>query len=221
MNLGDITTKLATLFGKDSTDFIVAGQDLLVQSLESARKEAERRRKFQLNRKLMSVTIDLRGGGYWTELAEVGYPTSVFKVRNVKKAYYQNTDGSQGREIPFSLMKPDIRDCRPCLYLIGNRLMYSPQPTNQVSLTFQIDAFVWMKPYTDPDVDGSYTDWMIENGFDYLYHAAAFDLNWRYKEFVPRQEGNLMLSTDLIESKFRSLLASDSETVSGLDSVLE
>ena len=220
MNLQPIKDKLVYYLDKEgvSPDFLFGGRDMVLDALNEARLKAEQAYAFELNKRILVIPA-VTGVCDWV-LAD-DFVTSVpTLVRNIKKLYAV-TDSGGLRHIPldyYSLLSaPDPTSTINMLVtandpyteqkaaIIGNRLHLFP--ANSTPFTLRMDAYAWMKPY------GAYTDvdWMTMHGHNYLFWSALQLLNHRTKEFVPRQEGNLVISDDMVQKQLAGLIGLDSQ----------
>ena len=71
------------------------------------------------------------------------------------------------------------------------------------------------------ETDLSVSDWMLIHFSQYLFWQSAWDLNFKKKEWVPRQEGNIQLSKDNADLEFRRMLTWDASMRSGQTSLNE
>jgi hypothetical protein len=91
----------------------------------------------------------------------------------------------------------------------GGNLFLSPQ--NSEAVTVQIDGIHWATNYSG----SSDEDWMLENGHDFLFWRAVVELNHVTKNFVYRQEGNLMPPEKLADMAYATLVQLDSDITDG------
>jgi hypothetical protein len=220
MNLEPIKDKLVYYLDKEgvSPDFLFGGRDMVLDALNEARLKAEQAYAFELNKRILVIPA-VTGVCDWV-LADDLVTSVPTLVRNIKKLYAV-TDTGGLRHIPldyYSLLSaPDPTSTINMLVtpndpmqeqkaaIIGNRLHIFP--ANSTPLTLRLDAYAWMKPY------GAYTDvdWMTTHGHNYLFWAALQILNHRAKEFVPRQEGNLVVNEETVQRQLAGLISWDNQ----------
>ena len=200
--LADITTKL---------DYYLAASVPSTNSLDAlneARKYAERLHAFELNKKVLELS-SVVGSVDWTSAKKVGTNTT-YSTRNVKKLWKRATNGGL-TEIPVEYKSlidmANVVDETACI--VGTDLYVLP--ANTVAYTLQMDAYVWMADYTTIAA----TDWMITHGASFLFWKALQLLNHKFKEFVPRQEGNLAVSDNYVEAQLEALISLDNQIKNG------
>lgn len=204
MTIGNIQKRLLYYFDKAglSPDFQQGVQDESLSALNEARLSAEQQYAFELNKRAMKFSSVL-GSVDWM-IADGVYEEVGYQVRSIKTLFLKREDGGL-TEIPIQYkgLIGTANQTRQA-YLLGTKLVIDPAFETAVNLQF--DGYVWMPNYTDP----SDTDWMVMQGHNYLFWAALYTLNHRFKEFVPRQEGNLTVGADFVQAQFAKLVAYDS-----------
>lgn len=210
MNLEPIKDKLVYYLDKEgvSPDFLFGGRDMVLDALNEARLKAEQAYAFEMNKRILVIPA-VTGACDWMLATDLVTSVS-YTVRNIKKLYAVADDGSVVY-IPmgyYSLMEnPLIGEpvVEQKAAIIGTRLHLFP--ANTTPITLRMDAYIWMPAY-----DG-YTDsdWMTQHGHNYLFWSALQTLNHRAKEFVPRQEGNLVITDDLVQKQLAGLIGWDSQ----------
>jgi hypothetical protein len=70
---------------------------------------------------------------------------------------------------------------------------------------------VWMAPYTQPRD----TDFLLQNGFEYMMWAVVVEMNHLLLKYVPRQEGTLAPPINARDAAFQALVLWDSHSVAG------
>lgn len=212
MNLEPIKDKLVYYLDKEgvSPDFLFGGRDMVLDALNEARLKAEQAYAFELNKRILVIPA-VTGVCDWV-LADDLVTSVPTLVRNIKKLYAVSDSGGV-REIPidyYSLLQTTTEVASDVIVeqkaaIIGNRLHLFP--ANATPVTLRMDAYAWMKPY------GAYTDvdWMTMHGHNYLFWSALQILNHRAKEFVPRQEGNLVIAEEMVQKQLAGLIGWDSQ----------
>jgi len=79
------------------------------------------------------------------------------------------------------------------------------------SRELQISGNVWMAPYTD-ERD---TDFLLDNGFEFMLWQTIIELNHIFLKFVARQEGTLGPPTAARDAAWEALVLWDSHSVAG------
>lgn len=80
-------------------------------------------------------------------------------------------------------------------------------------LTVYAECYGWLKDYTKEQAatpNAAPQDFFLDHGFEYLQWAIIIELNYLFKTFVPRQEGNLTSPDRMLEQAWRDLLLWDS-----------
>jgi hypothetical protein len=205
MNLEPIKDKLVFYLDKEgvSPDFLFGGRDMVIDALNEARLKAEQAYAFELNKRILVIPA-VTGVCDWV-LADDLVTSVPTLVRNIKKVYAVAENGSLLHiQAPDDVQYADEMTQQKAA-IIGNRLHLFP--ANTVPVTLRLDAYAWMKPY------GAYTDvdWMTTHGSNYLFWAALQVLNHRTKEFVPRQEGNLVVNEETVQRQLAGLISWDNQ----------
>jgi hypothetical protein len=233
MNLIELVQQI-TYYFEDSTDLT---DTVVIRAINSARKAAETQYAFELNKKVLQASVDLRTGAPWTSLAAMGTTTPLYDVRSIKRAYLASDDNLGMTEIMFAYrdfltfndqdpnwgimpMTPSSIASNQKIYLVGDTVYFYPFGTQGSSRNVFFDAYVWMNdyPYEGPPM---VNDWMLKHGHEYLFWKTVWDLNYKKKEFVPRQEGNLQVSLDNAAAALQRLIFWDSRLKAGMTSLNE
>jgi hypothetical protein len=210
----------------DLTDAVV------VRAINSARKAAETQYAFEMNKRVLQASVDLRTGAAWSPLPVSGTVTPVYKVRSIKRAYLLSTDGGM-TQIPFAYREHLVFD--PTLsgvygsgsaavplqkvYFVGDKIYFWPYGLAGTLQNVVLDAYIWMPDYKPSDMQVS--DWMMDQGAEYLFWKTVWDLNFKKKEFVPRQEGNLQISLDNANMALQRLITWDGSLKGSMTSLNE
>ena len=96
----------------------------------------------------------------------------------------------------------DVTETRP-VYLVtdGDKFRIMPEYDNVVIL----EGNKWMTPYT-ADTD---SDFLLQNGFDFMMWQTVIEMNHLTQTFVPRQEGSLSPPERLRNESWAALVAHD------------
>ena len=134
-----------------------------------------------------------------------GNVTSVHKLKTLNRAYKAESNGdrplyvrsrqdivtSARRQLDLEEADPyirypddDVTETRP-VYLVtdGDKFRIMPEQDTTVIL----EGNKWMTPYTS-DND---TDFLLENGFDFMQWQTVVEMNHLTQTYVPRQDGSL------------------------------
>jgi hypothetical protein len=210
MTIEQLKTKIFLYFGlaETSDEFELDDEDFLLDAINAAKKTAELRHAFELNKKLIVIPVTASAGGNWMEATIAGTETDV-SVRSLKKAYLIG-DGGAYKEVPMeyrslatgvdSTQRPEVH-----AHIIGDTIHLTPRQ----DASLYVDAYIWTPDFTDEsDTDSS---WFLRQGDQYLFWGALWELNHKQKEWVPRQEGNLTLSNEKVEEELQKLIAWDNQ----------
>jgi hypothetical protein len=213
MNLEPIKDKLVFYLEKEgvSPDFLFGGRDMVLDALNEARLKAEQAYAFELNKRILVIPA-VTGACDWM-LANDLVSNAPYTVRNIKRLYAVNPSG-EVVYIPldyYSLLQQEAEQAGAGALtttkaaIMGGRLYLVP--ANTTAVTLRMDAYVWMSPYVDYSAD----DWMTTHGSNYLFWSALQILNHRAKEFVPRQEGNLVVNEETVQRQLAGLISWDNQ----------
>lgn len=211
MTVGQIKKQVAAYLQNSVSSFVVDGMDLLLHELNAARRQAELLHDFSENLVYGQLSVDPDDGGSLDSVVLVSDGTTAVNVRSVQTYYLRDTTAQA--DIPLyhhPYKNRAVRDkwkhgktvfdyttryrddagrslgpVNPEILQSGRTVYLHPTPSE--AKTIRMHAYKWMTDY-DNDND---TDWMTEDGPEYLKWAAIVNLNFRNKHFVPRQEGNL------------------------------
>jgi hypothetical protein len=217
MNVGQLMEQVLYYF-ESASDLTEA---VIVRAINAARRAAEIQFAFEMNKKVLQASVDARLGVVWTSMAQLGTTSPLLPVRSLKRAYFVSDDGLGFTEVKFDykgLLKFNAQDPMQSvtlglshdfrLYIVGDTLYIYPFGTQGTFRSLAFDAYVWMPDYLITDL--GWTDWMLDNHAQYLFWQAAWDLNYKKKEWVPRQEGNLQLARDTAQGELQRMFVWDS-----------
>lgn len=221
MNLGELITQIKYYFeDRDQCDLTNA---VITRAINAARRAAETQFAFEMNKKVLQASVDARQGATWTTLPEVNTTAPEYSVRNLKRAYLMSDDGLGFTDVkidyknllkfgtdPVILTPASQMVCDRRLYIQGPKIYFYPFGEAGTTTNVAFDAYVWMDQYP---VEGgaTVTDWMLEGHFGYLFWKAVWDLNFKKKEWVPRQEGNIQLSMENADREWRNMVTWDGQ----------
>ena len=238
MTIGQIKASVLSFFNKDQTYFNAGtgptAIDLLLNELNEQRKLLEKEHDFEANNVRASLTVSPTTGGQLSTAVLYGTATTV-KIKS-QETYYLVRDGAfyplyhhkkknvavwnkevngvyAGRKAysryPGDAVTPNTPTGPYQVYVFGDQVDLVPTPTESVTLA--LDCQRWMADYT---LDAN-TDWLVENGSDYLKWAAICALNYKVNQFVPMQDGNLPPPVQAREKAREALILWDSYQIEG------
>lgn len=99
-----------------------------------------------------------------------------------------------------------------------NRLYVYPRVSATTAgtsdISVEMEVFAWLRNYVAADLaDTDPTDFFLEHGHQFMQWATICELNVLFREFVPRQEGNLDAPKKEMASAWNDLLLWDSYMV--------
>ncbi len=98
---------------------------------------------------------------------------------------------------------------RQTLFVYPHFNMTDAQP-----LSVQLEAYAWLQDYTAANLTNIVPDdFLVEHGFRYLQWAIVCDLNYIFRRFVSRQEGNIPMPQAERDLAWRDLVAWDAYMV--------
>jgi hypothetical protein len=217
MNLGQLIDQIKYYF-EDASDLSDA---VIVRAINASRKAAETQFAFEMNKMVLQASVDARTGASWISLPALGTSSPVLPVRSLKRAYTIASDGIGLNEIKFdyrgllkynasapmsSVVLGTSLDER--VFIIGPTIYVYPFGTQGTLRSLAFDGYRWMDEYFSTDL--AVEDWMLTHHYMYLFWQSVWDLNYKKKEWVPRQEGNLQVSKDQADGEFRKMIIWDS-----------
>ena len=231
----DLATAVAGFMHRDPKVFMREGFDLLLQSCNNARLYAERMVDFELAMANVEISsVDLHNGASLTTAVLTGTATSV----NVKKIMTPWLGAEGGTQFPVDLvdkrtwndrLKRRYEGARPrdtadyafitespfVVVQTGNTIFVAPADHKALGGTFPIflDAWLWLPAY----VDGTETDFLLANCFDWMIYRCVYELNFFLKE-----DERVMLSTKLMDNSWDALVKWNNELIkAAADSVAD
>jgi hypothetical protein len=233
MNLGALTLKLYRYVWLDQSSATEVPEGILpiiVQAVNAARKWAEQDHDFDCNRQTVIGVVPANGGLLWKAALADKYDAEVdHKLKVVENVYLRHTNG----DVPIRFMRKkgvaqdvletpsygvdesgsDLRDANECgrtlAYFHGDRMFLAPSNTVNVDVT--LDGIVWSADYSDEDDE----DWFLEHGHNFLFWQSVVELNHLTKQFVYRQEGNVMPPENQAKLAYQTLVKLDDYMIEG------
>ena len=209
---------------------------MFLNALNNARRGAEMIHNFEYARVTATISIDGTSGAALSS-ATISTSGSWNGIKEVHVVQRTNGDGSLEpldfcrlevatervrTEIEMSnVYWPDARyptDARllsrgasGSVVQSGSSLFIYPRATVSVTpLSATLEATAWLGDYSSSNYsDSTPTDFLIQYGFEYLQWATIVELNFIFKTFVPRQEGNLASPDKYMENAWNRLIEWD------------
>lgn len=212
----------------DPTDLVIINRGIL-NALNDARKWAERSHDFAYAQVHAVLAVSPATGGS-LDAAMVG--SSQVRLKSLIAAYLpQGTNGllplhvrprkeyvatlRKGNELlswgPIERWPTESYGdsaCEPLeVHTVGRMVFLHPDPAATTNI--KVDAYRWLPSYTSV-ANTSQTDFLLEDGSDFLMWRAIYDLNHRTEVFVQRQEGTLPPPKEMFQNAWDSLVLWDS-----------
>jgi hypothetical protein len=192
-------------------------QSLMVAA-NNARLWAEKNHDFACSQ--VSVPT-LLGGGLVVDLQHVEHDDQCWRLKKLVGVDFVCDDG--GLEPLVVTTKRDLNIKQrwmdklvvrgnallPRVVVQGMKMKMVPDPSQQFAV--EIDGYWWMDEYRDLNQ----SDWILENGFDFMMWQCILELNHIVQIFVPRNEGSLPPPERLKQAAWDSLVLVDSDFVNG------
>lgn len=191
-------------------------------ALNQARIQAELLHNFNFQRRLLSLTVNTVTGGSLDDAVIYGTATAAAvktivgigqldSFGNFRPAEWTTTEESHVRHAEESRFAPRYRtdgqvlSGRRRFTLMNNAVHLFPLSETSENLTVVLEAYVFWPEWTIASPADEWTN----NGASYLQWAAVVQLNHVFKEFVPRQEGNLAPPQVLADNALQTLITWD------------
>lgn len=203
MKLSVLRDKVFYYFVKSDVnpEFLSGTEDMILLSLNGARKRAEQLIAFELNKRRLtysSVTSSFLWGEAYSSVEDDDVP-----VRSLKKLWVD------AEELPLEYSLLIDRGClERKAFLVGPQVRVFPELAGNEVIA---EGYIWMPEWTSYDDES----WIIDHGWTYLFQSAVHDLNHRFKEFVPRTEGNLALTEQQIDMALQGLVIWNNQLKNG------
>lgn len=233
--IGQLRASVAAFLQGSLDSFNVNGNDLLLNALNNARRNAEKLHDWDCQlTEAYGVVSDGKGTtANWKRVDD----DSTVKVKQVQTYYLRDANGcltplyAQSRKHAATWAREHDGRRRFNLssrypgdavergfqfgsYRPGQKSVYDVYVFNRGfelhpkpvgDVTIQGDVFCWLDNYSD-DAD---TDFFTEHGSDYLMYAAIVECNLLVQTFIPQQEGNLSPPQKAADTALAALIAYD------------
>jgi hypothetical protein len=212
--VANLKARVASYLNLETSDLIVNSIDLGLDAINSAHRYAQQQHDFEFAKVPVPYSLNLVTGGVLTPASYLGVE---IEVKRVILPWSTNADGTKARPLHFEQrgsmaaalnrewgMRPwDYRMTDPplpvsntvlvpTLVQLGQTLSLYPADQNtwgtSGSVGLILDVVRFFPEYTQPTSDN---DFILQYGTEFLFWYALQQLNKKYKEFVPREEGNL------------------------------
>lgn len=154
-------------------------------------------------KKIVGVDVVTTGGGTMPLLCTTKQDLRI-KLRNQDRIQiHERYPGSY----PSALM------LEPRIIVDGLQLNSYPGLSTGQSMDIIVHGYQWLERYAE--LDGT-TDWLIQNGFDFMMWQSVLEVNHIVNVFVPRQEGSLSPPEKLRDEAWSGLVIVDSDITGGM-----
>lgn len=225
MTLLEIKRMVASYLDIDVGDLYRNGTDMCLNTINQVRRQAELLNDFEFSRKLVTVSVDGVTGGSLDDAVIYGTATAA-KVKtviemgffddagNLRPTDWTTVAASLERQRQTTMLYPnryptdgEVQSAAsetPYRLTLSNRTIYLFPKNSELTadLTVGIEAYTFHSGWTV--MDSTSDDWTVY-GEQYLLWGTVVQLNYRFKEFVPRQEGNLAAPVDLMNAGLEAL----------------
>lgn len=238
-DLTAIKAAVAAYLNQTIAALTINGVDMFLVAANNARKGIEMLHNFEFSRITATLTINGNSGGAFADAVITGDANSGIKeitaLRRLRpNGSYIPLDFTRAdipiererTELEFSdnlwptFRYPSDADLRArgtasTIIQRGSKLFVYPgfidAVDNQLDLT--IEGFGWLAQYGSIGVVTEPEDFIVNYGSDYLTWSAVCDLNYIFKTFVTRQEGNLSSPEKARDKSMQDLILWDSYQV--------
>lgn len=234
MSIGTIKNEIAAYLQVAPSDLVINGVDLILRSLNNARKNAERLRDWNCEEVTVYGTA-VAGVGEWMRTMQNVEDDEIVRLKQPETFYvveggYDVPLYHHSKKFGAVLGKEYNRDRR-----VGNNARYADDegvglrlfqgtsraeamyevfmrgpkyelmPNPTVDKMVKVDGHMWLPDYVN-DED---TDFFVEDGYDFLMWSGVVQCNMHTRTFVFRQEGNLNPPEKARDEAFATLVEHD------------
>lgn len=238
--LPDLEAKIAAYLQHIVADFDVNGINLLRDAINQSQRYAQMQHDFEMMRCSVDVSVSLTSGVIFSPAFLHGTSNYV-TIKKIRRAYiaspdqgirpigftnqeyvsndlalrWQGTEWSRGRAFPAPF---DFVDT-PTLVQSGQHVYLYPADQNVFGaspVSMMLDVYRYFPNYDEDDDN----DFMLQFGDDFLFYDSLCRLNFYWKEFVNRQEGNVAPPNGERDAAWAALLAWDASLILSGDTAL-
>jgi hypothetical protein len=227
VNLLEIKTDAASYLSVAVADLTVNGQDLWLSAANRVRRRIEQVHNLEFTRQLVELDLDGVTGGSLDDAVLYGTATTV----NVKSPIEVGLFDENGnlRPIAWTTVSASLEEqrkeypgflpryptdgeiispvCGEQRVTFANRNVYLFPNQANFTLTVGIEAYTFQNDWVAGNLSGTpITDTWTTQGADILLWGTVVQLNYHFKEFVPRQEGNLSAPEKLRDEAIAAFL---------------
>lgn len=239
MNLQTIRKQVTAFLEREDPNVLTKlSVDLFLQAANNARRSLERMHNFEYSRITGTLVINGTQGGLFSDATIAGEATGGIKQLTAVYKTLQN-----GSVVPLDFTRSDIAIARDGAELElsndlwpvnrypsdaqflalgsvstivqrGRGLYIYPGDASLVgqSVPLLFEGIGWLPEYTNLNATAA-EDFIVEIGHDYMQWAILCELNLLFREYVPRQEGNLPPPTAERDAAAKAMIVWDSYMV--------
>jgi hypothetical protein len=228
-NLLEIKTAVANYFEKVVADLTVNSQDLFLFAANQVRRQAELTHDFEFQRKLVTISVNGVTGGSLSSAVLYGTNTAA-DIKSVIDCGLFDTNGNF-RPVEWTTVaeglerqRGDNRTVSP-RYPTDDWFVSQPNGVNRFeftgdtvyrfpkdatnNFTLGMEVYTFWSDWTASDLSAPTTDTWTKYGAQFLQWATIVQINYLFKSFVFRQEGNLNPPDKLADSGLASFIEWD------------
>ena len=236
-----LKAEIAAYLQREVSEFYDNGIDLLLTAINSAHTEAQKHRDFELAKCTVDIPVSLTRGAPMG-VAKLHGTETVVSLKKILRAAYSDHDGilpleftTQGSEAynrwlrnraGYSWSPPLQQDLISLgqviqsgtqLYFYGGAAFGGQDPA-----PLMFDAIRLFPDYSDDEAATSNKDdFLLQYGYEYMFWFALCRLNYRNKEFVQREEGNVSPPKDERKDAWDKLIAWDASLIYSGDTSID
>lgn len=237
--LGKLKKVVAAFFERTEADLTVLGEDLFLNAANNARRDAELLHNFEYARITATLSIDSVNGASLLDAVIQGsadeavkeikaivrygangrvYPlpftSADIPIEETRQALDLDVDMRPGVRYPSDAQWEARQDEATIIQRGQNLYIYPPGMLTDSALNVTIEGYGWLPDYEAADLVASTPkDFMVQYGSTYLQWAVINELNFLFRQWVPRQEGNLAPPEKAQDSAWAKLLLWDDHMV--------
>lgn len=232
MTLAQLKEVVAAYHEKSVADLTTgSGVDLFLVAANNARRTGELRHNFEYARITGKLSLTGAAGGDLDD-AEIlagpdngvkeviavlngsGIPLDFTRFDIAAERERSSLDKFPRFRWPSDAQR-DVRLSTAQIVQRGKRLLvYPPNKTDTDPFEILFEGYGWLEEYTDASLSLDYPqDFFLEFGHLYMQWAIVAELNFKFKTFVQRQEGNLASPENQAEAAWKRFTDWDSYLV--------
>lgn len=207
MTLLEIKTEAAHILDLGVSDLTVNGQDMGLLALNHTRRRAEEFHDFEFSRKLVQLAVDGETGGSLENAVLYSDGATAVNIKTVVECGFGDAEGNF-RPTEWTTVAENIeRQREENMYVVDRypgddnsysdrmRVMFTGDevfvfPKSSTDFTLLMEVYTELDDWVSGDLSSSIVPWTT-NGAQYLLWQTVEHLNFKFREFVYRQQGNI------------------------------